>query len=146
MIGWSGNDTAGWLTAYQPTLLADGDAPATAPAISDPVVVEGMKTLTAMVNHGNNLAGAMDKRDAVDVLMRLRDAAIVTSLMRCTPGRWHTAGTPAARSGYASWPPRPLPARACSAACRVHCAPTSFRSGATPPTRLPAQSRSQGGP
>lgn len=74
VIGWTANDTEGWLTAYQPTLLAATDVPATAPAISDPVVVEGMNILTAMVHHGNNLAGAMDKRDAVDVLMRLHDA------------------------------------------------------------------------
>jgi hypothetical protein len=74
VIGWSDDDTAGWLAAYQPTLLASADAPTTAPAISDPVVVEGMKRLTAMVNHANNLAGPLDKRDAVDVLMRLRDA------------------------------------------------------------------------
>jgi hypothetical protein len=42
--------------------------------MSDPVIVEGIKTLTTMVNYGNTLAGAMDKRDAVAVLMHLRDA------------------------------------------------------------------------
>jgi hypothetical protein len=73
VIGWSNGDTAAWLAAFNPTLLAPNAAP-TAPAISDPVVVEGMKTLTIMVNIANNLAGAMNKRDAIDVLMRLHDA------------------------------------------------------------------------
>ncbi len=74
VIGWSDGDTVAWLAAFNPKLLASGPAAATAPAISDPVVLEGMRTLTTMVNHANNLAGTMDKRDAIDVLMRLHDA------------------------------------------------------------------------
>ncbi|WP_203919661.1 hypothetical protein [Rugosimonospora africana] len=40
-------------------------------ATLDPVVERGLEALTGMVNHANNLAGALDKRDAVNVLMTL---------------------------------------------------------------------------
>jgi hypothetical protein len=43
-----------------------GQLPA-APAL-DPVVEQGLDALGAMVNHGNQLAGTMDRRDAVAVL------------------------------------------------------------------------------
>lgn len=39
----------------------------------DPVLVEGLETLTHSVNPGNNLAGSLDRRDAVAVLRTLRD-------------------------------------------------------------------------
>ena len=37
-------------------------------------MIEGLKTLTIMVNQANNLAGAMDHRDAVAVLTTLHKA------------------------------------------------------------------------
>lgn len=73
VIDWSEQDTAAWLAAFSPTLLAGQTTPTIASRIDDPVVAEGLKTLTAMVNHANNLSGAMDKRDAIDVLQRLHD-------------------------------------------------------------------------
>jgi hypothetical protein len=44
-----------------------------APALADPVVVQGLLTLTLLVNHANNLVGASDHRDAVAVLQTLHD-------------------------------------------------------------------------
>lgn len=39
--------------------------------VLDPVVIEALEDLSAMVNHGNNLAGVLDKRDAVVTLTTL---------------------------------------------------------------------------
>ncbi|GCE44197.1 hypothetical protein Rhow_008495 [Rhodococcus wratislaviensis] len=74
VVPWAQGEVDAWSAATTPELLG----PATAPQLKgeplDPVVVEGLKTLTAMVNHGNDLTGALDRRDAVAVLRTLRDA------------------------------------------------------------------------
>jgi hypothetical protein len=41
--------------------------------VSHPVIVQGLVTLTRSVNHGNALAGTLDRRDAVAVLQTLHD-------------------------------------------------------------------------
>ncbi|MDP3713796.1 MAG: hypothetical protein Q8R60_15075 [Mycobacteriales bacterium] len=74
VLSWAPTDTAAWASAHQPERLSPGAPADPPPTIADPVVVEGMKTLTVLVNHANNLAGAMDRRDAVNVLLTLHDA------------------------------------------------------------------------
>lgn len=74
VLSWAPNDAAAWASAHQPEQLSPGAPAAAPPTIVDPVVGEGMKTLTLLVNHANNLAGSMDRRDAVNVLLTLHDA------------------------------------------------------------------------
>lgn len=74
VLSWAPNDTAAWASAHQPEQLSPGASAAAPATIADPVIVEGMKTLTLLVNHANNLAGSMDRRDAVNVLLTLHEA------------------------------------------------------------------------
>ncbi len=67
VIPWVDEDTTPWEQASQPELLAGALAKTSAPSL-DPVVIVGLTHLTRMVNHANNLAGALDHRDAVAVL------------------------------------------------------------------------------
>lgn len=72
VLTWSENDVSGWAAAAQPEILSPGVTIGTA-TISDPVVEKGMETVTALVNHGNSLAGSLDRRDAITVLQTLHD-------------------------------------------------------------------------
>lgn len=85
VVPWAGGATDSWAAAVNPDRL--GPAPvrsahgASDSAESDartsrldPVVVEGLRHLTVVVNHANNLAGSMDKRDAIGVLRMLHKA------------------------------------------------------------------------
>lgn len=69
VIPWLEDDTRAWEIAVSPERL--GGAPAPVAAALDPVVIVGLTQLTGMVNHANNLAGALDHRDAVAVLRLL---------------------------------------------------------------------------
>jgi hypothetical protein len=69
-------EAAPWATAAKAVYLGAQAAPVAGPAGADrldPVVVVGLRTLTMLVNHGNNLAGTADHRDAVAVLLTLHD-------------------------------------------------------------------------
>lgn len=77
-----GTPTArGALCLYNFCMLEGGrEIPAAEPAgtgrtgaLLDPVVVQGLRTLSNLVNHDNNLTGAMDEDDAVAVLRTLHD-------------------------------------------------------------------------
>ena len=70
VVPWADGEVDAWAGATHPELLI-GAEQGPLPDPLDPVVVEGLKSLTAMVNHSNNLAGALDKRDAVAVLTTL---------------------------------------------------------------------------
>lgn len=69
VIPWDEDSTKSWEVAYKPHRLG-GDAAPSVTAL-DPVVVVGLTQLTGMVNHANNLVGALDHRDAVAVLKLL---------------------------------------------------------------------------
>lgn len=74
VLSWNPQDVAGWAAAVQPLMLSPVGAATPPPAaLSDGVVEQGLITLTRMVNHANNLAGVLDKRDAVAVLLTLHD-------------------------------------------------------------------------
>ncbi len=64
-----GADADAWASAHSPELL--GDVPTVSAPVIDPVVVQGLLQITRMVNHANNLAGSLDRRDAVAVLRLL---------------------------------------------------------------------------
>lgn len=69
VIPWNEDVTRSWESAYRPHRLGGGTAPSV--TALDPVVVVALTQLTGMVNHANNLAGALDHRDAVAVLKLL---------------------------------------------------------------------------
>lgn len=77
VVPWAAGEVDAWVAAANPDRLgpAAAKAPPAAPGTGlDPVVVEGLKTLSIMVNHANNLAGSLDRRDAVAVLRTLNKA------------------------------------------------------------------------
>lgn len=65
-------DVEGWIAAVDPELLGAAKGASAEPL--DPVVIEGLLTLTRQVNHDNQLAGSLDHRDAVWVLKLLHGA------------------------------------------------------------------------
>jgi hypothetical protein len=69
VIPWAEEETTAWQQAAHPELLA-GATPTTTDEL-DPVVAVGLTYLTDTVNHANNLAGSLDRRDAVAVLRTL---------------------------------------------------------------------------
>lgn len=69
VIPWLEQDTRAWEIAATPERLGQSSAPEATPL--DPVVVVALTQLTGMVNHANNLVGALDHRDAVAVLRLL---------------------------------------------------------------------------
>jgi hypothetical protein len=68
------DEVAAWAAATAAIQLGNEPAPLPAPPRLDPVVVQGLETLTGMVNHANQLAGTFDRRDAVAVLTTLHRA------------------------------------------------------------------------
>lgn len=70
VIPWLDKDTVAWERAVIPERL-DGSEPPAAASQLDPVVIVGLTHLSHSVNHGNNLAGPLDHRDAVAVLRTL---------------------------------------------------------------------------
>ncbi len=87
VVPWAAGELDAWIAAAQPELLGPALVPAAGPGQDlDSVVVEGLKSLTASVNHSNNLAGALDKRDAISVLRIL-----------------HRAGYPLPRDAVYAW-------------------------------------------
>ena len=74
VVPWSPGEVDGWVEAHHPELLPGAEVSEAEGDTLHPVVAEGLKTLTASVNHGNHLTGALDRRDAVAVLRALREA------------------------------------------------------------------------
>jgi hypothetical protein len=73
VIPHDATEASAWAHAARPELLGNA-IPGAQPAQLDPVVRVGLAQLTARVNHANNLAGALDRRDAVAVLRVLHAA------------------------------------------------------------------------
>lgn len=71
VVPWTKGEVDAWAAATQPELLGPAANPETTNSL-DPVVIAGLKTLTHLVNMGNNLAGSLDRRDAVAVLRTLK--------------------------------------------------------------------------
>jgi hypothetical protein len=71
VVPGSASDVMGWVAAVNPTPLGGARLPVSEDL--NPVVIEGLKTLSRSVNHANELAGSLDHRDAVAVLTLLHD-------------------------------------------------------------------------
>ncbi|MBY6350621.1 hypothetical protein [Rhodococcoides corynebacterioides] len=76
VIPWNADEVSTWVLVARPVRLdgARDDGTRDASQVLDPVVVQGLTALSAMVNHANNLAGTLDHRDAVAVLKTLHAA------------------------------------------------------------------------
>lgn len=94
VIPWVPEYTSAWQQAANPEMLGTAKPPAANECL-DPVVAVGLKHLTRVVNHANNLAGGLDHRDAVAVLRELHrggyrlppDAVYAFALAHGWPGR-----------------------------------------------------------
>lgn len=73
VLTWSELDVAAWVTAHSPEVLSPGVVAPAAAALTDPVVVRGVDTLTELVNQSNGLASTFDRNLAVAVLLTLHD-------------------------------------------------------------------------
>lgn len=71
VLAWSSDNLTAWLRARKPKQLGLTDFPGPRDSPLDPVVQAGLRQLGRMVNHANNLAGVLDKRDALAVLTEL---------------------------------------------------------------------------
>jgi hypothetical protein len=76
VVPWSESEVAPWVQVYRPVTLPPTLRLATPEPeiISNPVAVEGLKTLTAMINVQSLFAGAGGRDKAVAVLLKLHDA------------------------------------------------------------------------
>lgn len=70
VIPWVEGETTAWEQAVNPQLLTGASSAAAGPELHR-VVAVGLEHLSNMVNHANELAGALDHRDAVAVLRTL---------------------------------------------------------------------------
>jgi hypothetical protein len=73
VLTWSERDVAAWVTAHHPDVLSPGVVAPAAAALTDPVVVRGIDSLTMLVNQNNHLASTFDRNLAVAVLLTLHD-------------------------------------------------------------------------
>ena len=74
VVPWLEKDVDAWVRARSPQQLGGlATAASEKPLVSNPVVVQGLRTLSHSVNHANALAGSMDRRDAIAVLQTLDD-------------------------------------------------------------------------
>lgn len=74
VIPWVERDVDGWEQVVDPERLDHLKPPCRKPTTLDPVVIEGLKTATIMTK--GELNSSLDRRDADDVLKRLRRAGV----------------------------------------------------------------------
>jgi hypothetical protein len=99
VVPWADGEVDAWVLAANPELL-NGAKPSAASAVLDPVVVvvvvEALRSLSLSVNHSNNLAGALDKRDAVVTLTTLHRGGYTLDVdgiyTRAMANRWPARG------------------------------------------------------
>lgn len=77
VVEWNQDDLRPWVSASSPTVLGDisrwaqGDE---GPNTINPVVIEGLKSLTQTINHNNTIAAGYEKDSVVSMLLQLHDA------------------------------------------------------------------------
>lgn len=76
VVTWNEEWIRPWVSAVRPQLLGDGSAWDDSTPELDPVVVEAMTGLTAMVNHNNTISAGFEKDMVVSTLLALYDAGI----------------------------------------------------------------------
>jgi hypothetical protein len=74
VLVWTERETAAWASAHQPEQLSPGASTPAPAMLTDPVVEQGLRDITQSVNQSNNLAGPMDRRDAVTALQLMHDS------------------------------------------------------------------------
>lgn len=74
VVTWNEAKLRPWVSVAQPELLGDTTAWQTTAPPLDPVVEEGMKSLTMTINHNNTIAAGYEKDDVVSTLLALHDA------------------------------------------------------------------------
>ena len=72
-IPWNGSDIDGWVAAFGPVEIRTGAA-ADAVVVSNPVVIEALRSLTSSVNLGTGLSHPSDRDAAVGAFRALRNA------------------------------------------------------------------------
>ncbi len=76
VITWNEEAIRPWVSAMRPQLLGDGSAWTSATPDLDPVLVEALTSLTALINHNNTIAAGFEKDMVVGTLLALHDAGI----------------------------------------------------------------------
>lgn len=76
VITWNADEIRPWVTAASPSILGDDSAWEQLTPGLDPVVVEALKHLTAMINHNNNISAGYEKDIVVSSLLALHEAAV----------------------------------------------------------------------
>lgn len=74
VLAWTARDVEAWVLARHPDVLGTAEFELERPTALHPVVQAGLRDLGRMLNHANNLAGLLDKRDAISVLTALHRA------------------------------------------------------------------------
>ncbi|ROP38971.1 hypothetical protein [Saccharothrix texasensis] len=72
--GDSDQDCINWLAGHHARSVVDGQVHPRSEVRLDPVVEVAMSWLEQSVNHGNSLAGVLDRRDAIETLQVLHKA------------------------------------------------------------------------
>lgn len=74
VVSWDEDRLRPWVSAVHPTLLGDTSAWDEQTPPLDPVVEEGMKSLTLKINHTNTISAGYEKDHVVSALLALHDA------------------------------------------------------------------------
>lgn len=74
VVSWNDDKLRPWVSAARPELLGTTDPWQELTPALDPVVEEGMKSLTMTINHNNTIAAGYEKDDVVSTLLALHDA------------------------------------------------------------------------
>lgn len=101
IITWNEEAIRPWVSAMRPQLLGAGSMWTSATPDLDPVLVEALTSLTAIVNHNNTIAAGFEKDVVVARCWRCTTPTSRWKVPRCMPGRWRTAG-PA--TNHSVWP------------------------------------------
>lgn len=130
VVPWGNGEVDAWAAAAaQPKLL--GPAVRLEPSSGlDPIVVEGLKTLTHSVNMANDLAWVTGPPRRLRCTAHVSKTAVTGFRQtRSTPGQSPTGGPHGLLSG--SVPSQPISRQASARGCRAgtHCVPTSSMSG-----------------
>lgn len=74
VVSWNEDRLQPWVSAVHPELLGDTSAWQEQTPALNPVVEEGMKSLTLTINHNNTIAAGYEKDEVVSMLLALHDA------------------------------------------------------------------------
>ncbi len=108
VVPWTPNDTAEWQRVWNPQII-DNELPEGVPASTQdapahealsPVVIEGLKLLSSLVNVSTGISHPLDKPRAVALFRALRSMANLSTPLLLNPGQFITVGRRAALSSW----------------------------------------------